>query len=77
MIRPLLGATKPAIRLSSEVLPLPEGPRATSNCCGPRLRLMSASTGSAAPGYCALMRSSCNRAMVCSESQLAMNLALT
>ena len=33
--------------------------------------------GSAAPGYCALMRSSCNRAMVCPESQLAMNLALT
>ncbi|MNC77226.1 hypothetical protein D3C75_1291290 [compost metagenome] len=68
--------TKPAIRLSSEVLPLPDGPRATSNCCGPRLRLISASTGSAAPGYCALMRSSSSNAMTSSD-QLAMNLALT
>ncbi|MNN95650.1 hypothetical protein D3C81_2144920 [compost metagenome] len=60
---PALGSTNPAIRFSNDVLPLPEGPRATSNCRGPRVREISASTGVLAPGYCALMRSSCNKAM--------------
>jgi hypothetical protein len=60
---PGAGSTKPAIRFNSEVLPLPDGPRATSNCWGPRFSEMSASTGSVAPGYCALMRSSCSKAI--------------
>src|SRR5690349_3670948 len=63
VIRPALGSTKPAIRFNSEVLPLPDGPRATSNCRGPRLRDISANTGSGLPGYCALMRSSCSKAI--------------
>lgn len=36
-MRPADGSTKPAIRFNSEVLPLPDGPRATSNCWGPRI----------------------------------------
>src|SRR5471032_72416 len=62
-MRPALGSTNPAIRFNSEVLPLPDGPRATSNCWGPRVREMSDSTGSGLPGYCALIRSSCSKAI--------------
>ncbi|EPX59284.1 hypothetical protein D187_003188 [Cystobacter fuscus DSM 2262] len=49
-MRPPLGGTKPAIRLSNVVFPLPDGPSATSNCRGPRLREMSVRTGPVVPG---------------------------
>src|SRR5450830_1247833 len=63
LMRPAEGSTKPAIRFNNDVLPLTDGPRATSNCWGPSSSEMSDSTGSVAPGYCALMRSSCSKAI--------------